>query len=56
MVGQTSRLDPESLEPDEPLLQDLPRHVGQAEDLESQRGTHEAFWDAAKGSRSVAEP
>jgi hypothetical protein len=50
MVRKRRYLDPELFETDEPLLQVIPRNVGQAQDLEPQRGTHGAFWHGAPGA------
>ena len=44
MIRQGRHLDPELVETDEPLLQDVPGNVGQAEDLEPERRPHGAFW------------
>ncbi len=56
MVRQRGHLDTELFETDEPLLQLRPRNVGQAQDLEPQRGTHAAFWHGGPGASGSPKP
>jgi hypothetical protein len=46
VIWQRRHLDPKLVETDEPLLQDVPGDVGQAEDLEPEYRAHGAFWHA----------
>ena len=46
MIRQRRHLDPKLVKTDEPLLQDVPGDVGQAEDLEPEHRAHGAFWHA----------
>ena len=47
LTGKKAHL---TFETDESLLQVIPWDVGQAQDLEPQRGTHGAFWHGAPGA------